>query len=184
MVRLLTEVIPLFQCSHEFSWPRRLPTGDYYQVCLRCGAEYGYDWTTMRRTERVHRGTAVQTRAHSNRKSGWKPRARRLAVELPLRFRVEGASEWTEGVVRNISHSGVLFQGISGLEHNTRLELIFEMPEAISGQAESQVLCQGRVIRTIQSGNEEQPPSVAVALAGYEFLHQRKLPRTAETNVR
>ena len=183
MARTLSEVIPLFQCSHEFSWPRRLPSGDYYQVCLRCGAEYGYDWSTMRRTERVARGTAVQSRGNLNRKSGWKPRARRLAVEIPMKFRLEGTTEWTEGVVRNISRSGVLFQGISGLEHNTRLEFIFEMPEEISGQTESQVLCQGRVIRTIPSGKEDQPPSVAVALAGYEFLHQRKLPRNAETTA-
>jgi len=100
-----------------------------------------------------------------------------------MKFRVEGTSEWTEGVVRNISRSGVLFQGISGLEHNTRLELIFEMPEEISGQTESQVLCQGRVIRTILSAKDDDAPSVAVALAGYEFLHQRKLPRNAETTA-
>ena len=43
----------LGRCSHEFSWPRRGTDGDYYQVCLLCAAEYKYDWTTMRRTQRV-----------------------------------------------------------------------------------------------------------------------------------
>ena len=55
-----------------------MSTGDYYQVCLRCGAEYGYDWNTMRRTDKVGHGTAVQNRGQMNRASGWRPRARRI----------------------------------------------------------------------------------------------------------
>ena len=52
----------LGRCSHEFSWPRRGADGNYYQVCLLCAAEYRYDWTTMRRTERVeHETVDVET---------------------------------------------------------------------------------------------------------------------------
>ncbi len=40
-------------CPHEFFWPRRAADGHYYQVCLRCGAKYKYDWKSMRRTERM-----------------------------------------------------------------------------------------------------------------------------------
>jgi hypothetical protein len=40
----------LFGCSHRFSWPMKLPDGTYYQVCINCGVEYGYDWERMRRT--------------------------------------------------------------------------------------------------------------------------------------
>jgi hypothetical protein len=29
------------------------PDGTYYQVCVHCGAEYGYDWERMRRTEAI-----------------------------------------------------------------------------------------------------------------------------------
>jgi len=36
-------------CPHQFSWPYRLPTGGYYQVCERCGDQYLYDWATMTR---------------------------------------------------------------------------------------------------------------------------------------
>jgi hypothetical protein len=38
----------LFGCSHRFSWPLKRSDGTYYQVCVHCGAEYGYDWERMR----------------------------------------------------------------------------------------------------------------------------------------
>ena len=53
MPQKFMDVLMLGRCSHEFSWPRRGDDGNYYQVCLLCAAEYKYDWTTMRRTERV-----------------------------------------------------------------------------------------------------------------------------------
>lgn len=48
----------LFGCSHRFSWPMKLPDGTYYQVCVHCGAEYGYDWERMRRTTATPRASA------------------------------------------------------------------------------------------------------------------------------
>ena len=41
-------------CSHEFVWPDRAADGGYRQCCVRCGAEYKYDWENMRRLERVY----------------------------------------------------------------------------------------------------------------------------------
>jgi hypothetical protein len=41
-----------FGCSHQFSWPLKLPDGTY-QVCVRCGAKYGYDWQQMRRMKAI-----------------------------------------------------------------------------------------------------------------------------------
>jgi len=40
-------------CQHRFAWPRTDPDGNYYQICSRCGTAYEYDWTRMRRTERL-----------------------------------------------------------------------------------------------------------------------------------
>jgi hypothetical protein len=45
-------------CAHNFTWPRLETTGRHYQVCLRCGAAYGYDWENMRRTKRLLTGAA------------------------------------------------------------------------------------------------------------------------------
>src|SRR2546423_8634421 len=107
MAQKLLDVLMLGRCSHEFSWPRRAADGDYYQVCLLCAAEYKYDWTTMRRTERVEHSkpeTATVRRAHTREKRpSWVPRARRLKLDLPLRYRVNKTSTWYEGVIENIS---------------------------------------------------------------------------------
>ena len=40
-------------CAHRFSWPRIDANGCHYQICLRCGTAYEYDWTTMCRTRRL-----------------------------------------------------------------------------------------------------------------------------------
>ncbi len=44
-----------FGCPHEFSFPIKTGDGSYYQVCTRCGTEYGYDWGRMRRTKPLPR---------------------------------------------------------------------------------------------------------------------------------
>jgi hypothetical protein len=53
----------LFGCSHRFSWPMKRSDGTYYQVCVHCGAEYGYDWERMRRTT----ATPRQPQASANK---------------------------------------------------------------------------------------------------------------------
>ncbi|HEY6767645.1 MAG TPA: PilZ domain-containing protein [Candidatus Sulfotelmatobacter sp.] len=151
MPQKLMDVLMLGRCSHEFSWPRRAEDGDYYQVCLLCAVEYKYDWTTMRRTERVERPTPDRAprRGHAREKRPtWTPRARRLKLDLPLRYRVNNTSTWYGGKIENISQSGVLINGPEQLPVNSLLEMIFEMPEEISGQNNSNVLCQGRVTRS------------------------------------
>ena len=40
-------------CTHRFSWPRIDAAGHHYQICLLCGTAYEYDWTMMRRTNRL-----------------------------------------------------------------------------------------------------------------------------------
>src|SRR5882724_890714 len=130
MPQKLLDVLMLGRCSHEFSWPRRAADGHYYQVCLLCAVEYKYDWTTMRRTERVALTvTEPGTRRRREKKPTWVPRARRLKLNLPLRYRVKNLSTWSEGTIENISQSGVLFQGASPLPVNALVEMVFEMPE-------------------------------------------------------
>jgi hypothetical protein len=51
-------------CSHRFSWPRAGTNGQHYQICLRCGLAFVYDWRAMRRTARVLAGDAG-LRVHS-----------------------------------------------------------------------------------------------------------------------
>jgi hypothetical protein len=181
MPQKLLDVIMLGRCSHEFSWPRRAANGDYYQVCLLCAVEYKYDWQTMRRTERLeHVAGAAETagtrrtRGHP-RKPTWVPRARRLKLDTPVRYRVKNLGTWYEGLIENLSQSGLLFYGPQRFPNNTLVEMVFEMPEEISGQQNSTVLCQGRIIRTKETHTPSRPEAqkltLAVSILDYKFLH-------------
>lgn len=186
----IMDVLMLGRCSHEFSWPRRGADGDYYQVCLLCAAEYKYDWATMRRTQRVEhtKPDTVIRRSHSREKRPtWTPRARRLKLETPLRYRVNNTGTWYEGVIDNLSQTGLLFRGPQRLPVNSLIELVFEMPEEISGQKNRNVLCQGRVIRckdepgpaakeTAEDLSIADSPAaafgvLAASIVDYKFIH-------------
>jgi len=182
MPQKLLDVLMLGRCSHEFSWPRRTANGDFYQVCLLCAAEYKYDWKTMRRTERVDHAAPApaetlstrRSRSHG-RKPTWVPRARRLKLHMPVRYRVKNLGTWYEGVLENLSQSGVLFEGPQRFPDNTLVEMVFEMPEEISGQKNSSVLCQGRIIRTKEPAKPAEKAgseSLAASILDYKFLHQ------------
>ncbi len=184
MPQKLLDVLMLGRCSHEFSWPRRGSDGDFYQVCLVCAAEYKYDWKTMRRTERVEhapaQGAAESThsrrRSTHPRKPTWVPRARRLKLDTPVRYRVKNLGGWHEGIIQNLSQSGVLLQGPQRFPDNTLVEMVFEMPEEISGQKNSTVLCQGRIIRTRETREAQDSPentSLAASILDYKFVHPR-----------
>jgi hypothetical protein len=178
MPQKLLDVLMLGRCSHEFSWPRRASDGDYYQVCLLCAAEYKYDWKTMRRIERVERTspeatTAVKSRSRNHaRKPSWVPRARRLKLETPVRYRAKNLGFWHEGIIENLSQSGVLLRGPESFPANTLVEMIFEMPEEISGQKNSSVLCQGRITRAKEVPESEKGAGLAATILDYKFLHQ------------
>jgi hypothetical protein len=164
----------LGRCSHEFSWPRRATDGHYYQVCLQCAAQYRYDWKQMRRIERVDpaeesAATSRRGRACNSKKPTWVPRARRLKLEIPVRYRAKVNGSWYNGIIENISQSGVLLQGQHPLPQNTLLEMVFEMPEEISGQKNSNVVCQGRVIRLKEP--KGQRVGLATSILDYKFLH-------------
>jgi len=175
MPQKFLDVLMLGRCSHEFSWPRRGADGNYYQVCLLCAAEYKYDWATMRRTERVKvEPIPGPRRSHAREKRpSWVPRARRLKLDIPLRYRVNRASTWYEGIIENISQSGVLFLGPQPLPVNALIEMIFEMPEEISGQRNSGVVCQGRVMRTKAAAKKDDDERVGLAasIVDYKFVH-------------
>jgi hypothetical protein len=182
MPQKFMDVLMLGRCSHEFSWPRRAADGEYYQVCLLCAAEYKYDWVTMRRTERLEHSKPETTvrRSHTrDKRPSWTPRARRLKLETPLRYRVNSTSTWHEGVIENLSQTGLLFRGPQQLPVNALIEMVFEMPEEISGQKNSNVVCQGRVIRTREKQTKEKPDSeaqpesglLATSIVDYKFIH-------------
>jgi len=176
MPQKIMDVLMLGRCSHEFSWPRRSANGEYYQVCVLCATAFQYDWKAMRRGSRVDEQavetTAVRRRS-GQRKPTWMPRARRLKSSLPVRYRGKNLTTWYEGEIQNISQSGVFLHGPQQLPANALVELIFEMPEEISGQKNSNVLCQGRLIRTRDTvENAADAFGLAVSILDYKFLRK------------
>ena len=182
MPQKIMDVLMLGRCSHEFSCPRRAADGDYYQVCLLCAAEYKYDWATMRRTQRVEHAkpeTAVRRSHTREKRPSWTPRARRLKLDVALRYRVNSTSTWYEGTIDNLSQTGLLFHGPQQLPVNALIEMVFEMPEEISGQKNRNVLCQGRVIRSKDMQEKATPHKdtegdtglLAASIVDYKFIH-------------
>jgi hypothetical protein len=175
----LLDVMFLKHCPHEFSWPRRLQNGDCYQVCMLCGDQYGYDWKKMRRLDRIDSPVAVgESRLHS--KAKWLPRARRLHISIPIRYRTAGTSDWHDGEIRNISESGVFVAGTEMLLEKCRLEMAFEMPVQISGKQESPVLCSGKVSR-LNTKDGDAKHLFAVSVISCEYLHDNT-PISASTS--
>jgi hypothetical protein len=99
------------------------------------------------------------------------PRARRLKLDAAVRYRVKNLGTWHEGIVENLSQSGVLLHGPQQFPDNTLVEMVFEMPEEISGQKNSSVLCQGRIIRTRKAQESGDGVGLAASILDYKFLH-------------
>jgi hypothetical protein len=93
-------------------------------------------------------------------------------LDSPVRFRVKNVGSWLEGKIENISQSGVLFQGPQQMPVNALLEMVFEMPEEISGQKNSNVLCQARIIRSKEARDTDETFGLAASILDYKFIHQ------------
>ncbi len=130
----------------------------------------------MRRGARIDHpvaDTATARRRSVQKKPDWVPRARRLPSKLPIRYRCKNLHTWYQGTIRNISQSGVLFHGPKQMPANALVELIFEMPEEISGQKNSSVLCQGRLIRHKHAiDNTADTFGLVASILDYKFLKE------------
>jgi hypothetical protein len=180
----LLDLFRLGRCSHEFSWPRRWPDGEYYQVCLLCGEEYKYDWKTMSRLERVTDLSKVQERpragSRSNRaipkkKSSWSPRARRIKLyDQAMHYREVGTEPWHHGTVENVSQTGVLFYPSVALPENAEVELMLEMPREITGVDHAKVIARGMVVRMVIPENRKGKAAIAAGIWDYRVLHDKE----------
>jgi len=67
--KFLKRLLEIF-CRHQFSWPHSGVYGQDYQVCMRCGTVYEYDWGAMRRTRRRASELQGQTGLKSQHRHG------------------------------------------------------------------------------------------------------------------
>jgi len=176
----LLDLFRLGHCSHEFSWPRRWPDGEYYQVCLLCGEEYKYDWNTMSRREKVTGDHGVERpragsrpgRARPRKKPSWSPRARRIKLNnQEMKYREVGTEAWHPGTVDNVSQTGVLFHASEPLPENAEVELMLVMPREITGVDHAKVVARGMVVRMAPPENGNGKLGIAAGIWDYRVLH-------------
>jgi hypothetical protein len=159
------------RCAHAFSWPHLHPAGSYYQVCVRCGDLFAYDWGTMVRCEKIATAVPPESSAALAKTQIRIPRSPRLQVRRPIFFRELGHSQYGLAMIENISKSGILFECQTRPPEGTTVEIILEMPEEISGQPNKHVICRGEVMRTTPSAAGTF--MVGVVISGYTFLTER-----------
>jgi hypothetical protein len=92
-------------------------------------------------------------------------------LDSAVRYRVKNLGTWSEGTIQNLSQSGVLLLGPQKFPENTLVEMVFEMPEEISGQKNSKVLCQGRITRMKNSQDKAEKQEFAASILDYKFIH-------------
>ena len=103
-------------------------------------------------------------------------RAQRFQLHLPLRYRRLGETRWHVGKTENISRSGMLFQADEALQPHSQLEINLVLPAEIAGLSETEVVCRGEVVRTVESPESKVSPALAARILQYHFQHG-PLPR-------
>lgn len=103
-------------------------------------------------------------------------RAQRFQLHLPLRYRRLGEQQWHLGTTENISRSGLLFQADELLQPASQLEINLVLPAEIAGLSETEVVCRGEVVRTIDRQGDTMSPALAARILQYHFQHG-PLPR-------
>ena len=93
-------------------------------------------------------------------------RATRFDVPVPLRYRLAGTAAWSEGRIENISRSGLLFRVERPLPVDTAVEMTFALPVP----AGRDLLCRGRVVRTVSGTDAAGRPGIAATIATFRFL--------------
>jgi len=101
-------------------------------------------------------------------------RARRYEIGAVMRYRIRGKKEWHEGIMKNMSISGVLLSTSYCLPLETVIEMRFSLPlPLIGGESAAEVLCRGSVVR-ISKGELDERSMVAARVTHSRFLRREK----------
>lgn len=97
-------------------------------------------------------------------------RALRYNLQLAVRFRPAGDSAWRDGTTQNVSSSGVLFRATTPLAANTPVELRLALPIGPAPDAFSEVICNGRIVRTVAPSPADTQTGIAVEISEYKLV--------------
>ena len=125
----------------------------------------------------MHAQAAMQKDTAQGREQFPPARAQRFQLHLPLRYRRLGETSWHEGKTENISRSGMLFQADEPLQPSAILEINLVLPQEIAGLSETEVVCRGEVVRTVQPNGGGVSPALAARILQYHFQHGSHHPQ-------
>jgi len=129
------------------------------------GQEVKYGWKTVEDKSAPGRDGNLRNRV---------TRAQRYEIGTMLRYRIKGEKEWREGVMKNISISGVLLHAANSLPPDTVIELRFSLPVHLSGENAAEVLCRGSVVRSSKNEGPGVAAMVAARINHSRFLRQER----------
>jgi hypothetical protein len=87
-----------------------------------------------------------------------------------MKYRPLGQAVWREGTTENISRSGVLFRAPDLLDLNTPIEMRVALPVGPSPERFPEVLCRGRIVRTMDVSADEPRPALAAEITDYHLM--------------
>ena len=102
-----------------------------------------------------------------------KTRAQRFELHIPIRYRAGGEADWHQGTTRNISRSGVLFEGEDWAEPRCHLELTLRLPRENGVDRAAEVACRGTVMRSERGGSEEGGHLIAISISHYRLVRSK-----------
>ncbi len=97
-------------------------------------------------------------------------RAPRYEIQMGMRYRASGETEWHEAETENISRSGVLFRVGQELRVTALVEMRFTLPLGKAGKEGAEVLCQGWIVRSAQPPASEKLRVMAAKILDYRFV--------------
>lgn len=97
-------------------------------------------------------------------------RAPRYDIQMGVRYRVSGETEWRDGQTENISRSGVLLRVSDALKVSALVEMRFSLPSEIGGEKAAEIICQGWVVRALTPSTTEKVPVMAAKILEYHFV--------------
>jgi hypothetical protein len=90
-----------------------------------------------------------------------------------MKYRCVGQTNWREATTENISSSGVLFRAPELLELSTPIEMRVALPIGASHDRFPEVLCSGRIVRTVDMSAADRRPGLAAAITEYRLRPAR-----------
>jgi hypothetical protein len=100
-------------------------------------------------------------------------------VELALRYRTSGERRWHEARTKNVSASGVLFEG-EGIDTRFEADAAIEM-RLLMPAATARAVCRGRVVRLVARGRQSTQVAATIDRYSLERVATIAIERTGQT---